>query len=104
MALTLPVTFIVLLASAFGLTCIGNAGLIILQFRGRAGEAAKLFSFAIGAKLVGGFFVASYLGMTALLWADILIGVAFLAVLLIKVLAPAKATGSDLPEAAVDLA
>jgi O-antigen/teichoic acid export membrane protein len=104
MELTLPVTFILLLATAIGVTCIGNAGLIILQFRGRAGEAANLFSFAIGAKLVGGFFVASYLGMTALLWADILIGVAFLAVLLIKVLAPAKATGSDLPEAAVDLA
>ncbi len=90
MELTVPMSFVLLLATTIGVTCVGNAGLIILQFRGEAGEAAKIFSVAIVAKLLLGFFVAKFLGITALLWTDLLIGTAFLCVLLIKIIAPIR--------------
>lgn len=104
MELTLPFEFILLLAGAIALTCIGNAGLIILQFRGRAGEAARLFSFAVGAKLIGGFMVARFLGITALLWADLAVGATFLALLLAKVLSPMKVDSGGPNDAVVDAA
>ena len=93
--LTISGSFIFLLCSAFGLTIIGNAGLIVEQLRGRPVEAARIFSIAMAGKLIGGYWIADHYGITALLWADIGVGILFVIVLLYRLLADLDETKGE---------
>ena len=84
--LTIPGGFVFLLCSAFGLTIIANACLIIEQLLGRAGEAARMFSVSMAAKLIGGYWIADHYGIMALVWMDVIVGLLFVATLGVRLL------------------
>ena len=85
-ARTIEPRLVVLLSSAFGLTLVVNAGLLVQQFKGRAAEAAKVFAVIMTAKLIGGFVVGSSWGVEGLFWTDLFLGAILAAVLLSRVL------------------
>lgn len=84
----IPLQWVLLLSASFGLTIIGNAAVMVLQFGGRAAEAAKLFSTATAVKLVLGYLAARQVGIIALFWVDIAVGAMFVATALFKILVP----------------